>query len=273
MVLKKRPGDEEAFAMKQFVVDAFADEIFRGNPAAVCTTDAWPSEKLMTSVARENRFSETAFVVGKGAKRKLRWFTPGGEIDLCGHATLASAFVLFQFDERDHNVLVFETKSGDLTVARRRDGKIEMEFPAYKPTRIPVAPGIVDALGVEPKEVWRARDLLCVFDDEAIVRNIAPDLKKVKALDAALVHVTAPGADSDCVSRSFAPKFGVDEDSACGSGHCLIAPYWAARLGKPELVAYQASERGATLYCRVVGDKVFLAGNAALFSMGVICAK
>jgi len=252
--------------MKQYVVDAFTDEIFHGNQAAVCVMEQWPSEELMMAVTRENNFSETAFTVKEGEKYHLRWFTPGGEIDLCGHATLGTAYVLFRFYEKEAKRVVFSTMSGDLTVTKKGE-LLEMEFPAYELKAVPVTDAMTEALGVRPKEAWMARDLLCVLDSEEEVRSLNPDQEKLKSLDGLLQHVTARGREADCVSRSFAPKLAVAEDPVCGSGHCHIIPYWAKLLGKDELVAYQASKRGGTLYCRREGDKIFLAGKAALYSI------
>ena len=252
--------------MKQYVVDAFTDSVFHGNQAAVCVLESWPAEELMMNITRENNFSETAFTVREGDKWHLRWFTPGGEIDLCGHATLATAFVLLNWFEKDADRVVFTTLSGDLTVQRRGE-LLEMEFPAYDLKRVAVTDTMADALGVRPREAYLARDLLCVLDDEQTVRTLSPDLEKIKGLDGLLVHVTARGKDEDCVSRSFAPKLSVAEDPVCGSGHCHIIPYWADTLGRDELVAYQASKRGGTLYCRREGDKIFMAGKAALYSI------
>ena len=252
--------------MKQYVVDAFTDSVFHGNQAAVCVLDAWPSEELMMSITRENNFSETAFTVKEGEKYHLRWFTPGGEIDLCGHATLGAAYVLFRFYEQDAARLVFTTLSGDLIVTKNGD-LLEMEFPAYELTRVEVTDAMEEALGVRPSAAYIARDLLCVLDDEQTVRELTPDLEKIKQIDGLLLHVTARGKDEDCVSRSFAPKLAVAEDPVCGSGHCHIIPYWADRLGKDELVAYQASRRGGTLYCRREDSKIFMAGKAALYSV------
>jgi PhzF family phenazine biosynthesis protein len=252
--------------MKQYVVDAFSDSVFHGNQAAVIIPDAWPSEELMMAITVENNFSETAFAVKEGEKYRLRWFTPGGEIDLCGHATLGTAFVLFRYYEPEAERLVFTTLSGDLVVTRRGE-LYEMEFPAYELRPVPVTDAMADALGVRPREAYLARDLLCVLDDEQTVRALTPDLEKVKQIDGLLVHVTARGKTEDCVSRSFAPKLAVAEDPVCGSGHCHIIPYWADLLGKDELVAYQASKRGGTLYCRREGSKIFMAGKAALYSI------
>ena len=252
--------------MKQYVIDAFTDRVFHGNQAAVCVLDKWLGEELMMNITRENNFSETAFTVKEGKKWHLRWFTPGGEVDLCGHATLGTAFVLLNYYERDAQRVVFNTMSGDLIVTRKGEF-FEMEFPAYDLKKLDVTAAMENALGAPVKEAYLARDLLCVLDDEQTVRELKPDLEKIKQIDGLLVHVTARGKDVDCVSRSFAPKLAVAEDPVCGSGHCHIIPYWADRLGKDELVAYQASKRGGTLYCRREGSKIFMAGKAVLFSI------
>ena len=252
--------------MKQYVVDAFTDRVFHGNQAAVCVLDQWLPEELMMAITRENNFSETAFTVKEGEKWHLRWFTPGGEIDLCGHATLGTAFVLLNYFEPAAGRVVFTTLSGDLVVTRQ--GKLyEMEFPAYELRPVEVTNAMADALGVRPLEAYLARDLLCVLENEQTVRELTPDLEKLKQIDGLLVHVTARGVQEDCVSRSFAPKLAVAEDPVCGSGHCHIIPYWADLLGRDELVAYQASRRGGTLYCRREGSKIFMAGKAALYSI------
>ena len=254
--------------MKQYVVDAFAGRVFEGNPAAVCLPACWPSEERMMAITRENNLSETAFAVREGEDWQLRWFTPGGEIDLCGHATLAAAYVIGRFVDPEGGAWRFQTKSGLLTV--KREGELlSMDFPAYRLKRLEVTEEIVDALGVRPSEVWRARDLLCVFDDPDTVIQMKPDLEKVRALKGALMQVTAPGTGTefDCISRTFAPKMEVPEDPVCGSGHCHIVPYWSEKLGKTELTARQASPRGGTLYCRLEGDRVILAGRAALYSV------
>ena len=252
--------------MKQYVVDAFSDKVFHGNQAAVCVLDTWPDEDLMMDITRENNFSETAFTVKEGEKWHLRWFTPGGEIDLCGHATLGTAFVLLNFYEKDAVRVVFTTLSGDLTVTRTGE-LYEMEFPAYDLKPVAVTDEMEEALGVRPSAAYIARDLLCVLEDEQTVRELTPDLEKIRQIDGLLLHVTARGQDQDCVSRSFAPKLDVAEDPVCGSGHCHIIPYWADTLGKDELVAYQASKRGGTLYCRREGSRIFMAGKATLYSI------
>lgn len=251
--------------MKQYIVDAFTDQVFAGNPAAICILDRWLPEDLMQKITRENNLSETAFAVKIGETYHLRWFTPGGEIDLCGHATLACAFVILTRLEPGGNRVSFDTLSGRLTV-QRKGGLFEMDFPAYELKKVPVTPAMTEAFGARPSAAYLGRDLLCVFEDEDTVRTMVPDLEKVKALDGLLHHVTARGRERDCVSRSFCPKCGIPEDPVCGSGHCHIVPYWARVLGREELVAYQASPRGGTLYCRLEGGRVKLAGKAVLFS-------
>lgn len=251
--------------MKQYVVDAFTDKVFSGNPAAVCVMDKWLPDELMMSITIENNLSETAFCVKEGANYHLRWFTPGGEIDLCGHATLATAYTLFRFYEPELSELHFDTLSGKLIVVKNGE-LLEMDFPAYELAPVDVTDAMVDAIGARPRAAYMGRDLLCVMDSAEQVINAAPDQSKVMQLDGLLLHLTARGADYDCVSRSFAPKCNVAEDPVCGSGHCHIIPYWANTLGKNELVAYQASRRGGVLYTRVEGGRVVLAGKAALYS-------
>ncbi len=259
--------------MRQYIIDAFADRVFEGNPAAVCVLDSWPEEARMMDITRENNLSETAFAVPEGEGYRLRWFTPGGEIDLCGHATLAAAYVIFHFVTPEAGEVSFQTLSGTLTV-RRRGELLEMNFPAYQLKRLEVTDQIAEALGARPREVWRARDLLCVFDRAEDVLALKPDMEKLRQVKGALMQVTAPGDGAfDCVSRSFAPKMGVPEDPVCGSGHCHIIPYWAARTGRREFVARQASPRGGTLYCRLEGDRVFLAGRAVVYAQSELMVE
>lgn len=257
--------------MKQYVIDAFTDKVFHGNPAAVCVLDKWLSKDMMMNITRENNLSETAFTVKNGDLYELRWFTPGGEIDLCGHATLATAYVLLNFYEHIENQIVFSTMSGNLTVVRK-DDFYEMDFPAYELMPVSVTQEMISAIGAVPKAAYMGRDLLCVFEDASVIENLNPDTEKLKLLEGLLLQVTAPAKDLqyDCVSRSFAPKLNVQEDPVCGSGHCHIIPYWANVLNKDTLIAYQASPRGGTLYCRMDGNRVILAGKAALYSKSEI---
>jgi PhzF family phenazine biosynthesis protein len=252
--------------MKCYFVDAFADKLFEGNPAAVCVLGKWLPDEMMQNIAVENNLSETAFTVKEGDAYHLRWFTPGGEIDLCGHATLATSFVLANFVEPKTNEFVFNTLSGRLTVTRQGD-LYEMDFPAYNLTPVPITDEMVAAMGVRPVEAYVARDLLCVFEHEDDVITMNPDQEKVKALGGLLLNVTAPGTKFDCVSRSFAPKCNIAEDPVCGSGHCHVIPYWAQRLNKDKLVARQASARGGTLYCEVCGERIKIAGRAVIYAI------
>lgn len=252
--------------MTQYTVDAFTGELFCGNPAAINILDRWSEKALMMKITRENNLSETAFAVPEGEGYRLRWFTPGGEIDLCGHATLAAAYVILRFYRPGDRQVTFETLSGKLTVTAGDDGTLEMEFPAYVLRPVPVTDQMEQAMGARPREAWMGRDLLCVFDDEETVRRMQPDLDKVRGLDGLLLQVTAPGKDYACVSRTFAPKLAVPEDPVCGSGHCHIVPYWAERLGREDILAFQASPRTGVLSCRRAGERVFLAGKAVLYA-------
>ncbi len=193
--------------MKYYVVDAFAEKVFEGNPAGVCVLDQWLPDSLMQDIASENNLAETAFTVKEADGYHLRWFTPGGEIDLCGHATLAAAYVLFHFYEQGAERITFQTMSGRLEVSRAC-GRYEMDFPAYSLTQVEVTEEMAEAIGVRPLEAWMGRDLVCVLEHEAQVRAVEPDQEKVRGLDGLLLHVTARGTDYDCVSRTFAPKMG-----------------------------------------------------------------
>lgn len=259
--------------MRQYVIDAFTDHVFAGNPAAVCVMEKWLPEDTMMKITLENNLSETAFAVKEGEKYYLRWFTPGGEIDLCGHATLATACAIMTFVEKDRTEVTFTTLSGDLMVEKK--GQLyEMNFPAYELKPVPVTGEMAAAMGgAMPEKAFMGRDLLCVFGSEEIVRKMTVDQEKVRGLEGLLLHVTAPGKDVDCVSRSFAPKCNVAEDPICGSGHCHIVPYWAEKLGKDSLVAYQASPRGGTLYCTREGDRIRMSGKAAVYSVADICIE
>lgn len=252
--------------MKQFVVDAFADKLFEGNPAAICVMEKWPKDELMQAITIENNLSETAFTVKEGKNYRLRWFTPGGEIDLCGHATLAATFVLMNYVDTSMTEVHFTTLSGELIV-NRKDDLYEMDFPGYQLKPIEVTDQMEQIIGLRPLEAWIDRDLVCILENEEQVKAANPDLEKTKLLPGLLLHITAKGTEYDCVSRSFAPKLNVPEDPVCGSGHCHIAPFWSGKIGKTEIVARQASRRGGTLYCRVKGERVQLAGKAALYSV------
>ena len=252
--------------LKQYIVDAFTDKLFPGNPAAVCIMQKWMPDDLMIKIAAENNLSETAFAVKEGARYRLRWFTPSAEIDLCGHATLATSFVLMNFYEQGLSQLVFDTLSGDLRVKRGGD-LYEMDFPAYDLREVPVTDDMEDAIGMRPQEAWMGRDLICVLPSADDVRTYVPDAEKMHRLPGLILHTTAQGSETDYVLRSYAPKLSIAEDPVCGSGNCHTAPLWAKKLKKNDLEAYQCSKRGGTLYCRVDGDRVRIAGNAALYAI------
>lgn len=252
--------------MKCYVVDAFTDKVFKGNPTAVCVVERPLPEGLMQDIAIENNLSETAFAVPSGSGYDLRWFTPGGEIDLCGHATLATAYIIMRFIQPELHTVSFYTKSGQLTVEKKQD-LYELDMPSYTLTSIPVTDAMQQAIGIRPLEAWLGRDLVCVVADEAQVINAKPDEEKLKTLDGLLLQITAKGSKYDCVTRSFAPKLGVSEDPVCGSGHCHVIPLWAEKLNKTTLTAYQASRRSGVLYCQMSGDRVLIAGKAVLYSI------
>ena len=255
-----------------YQVDAFTNRPFAGNPAAVCPLEAPIPEALMQDIAAENNLSETAFFHPQGDAFSLRWFTPTAEVDLCGHATLASAFVLMTELEPARTAVTFRSRSGLLGVRRHGD-EFVLDFPAYPaaPADADIAAQVADALHARPREVVRARALFAVFDDARAVRAIAPDFRALAALPTT-VGVTAPGANEprpvDFVSRYFAPGYGIDEDPVTGSSHCTLAPYWSARLGKPALRARQVSRRGGELSCAVEGDRVHIGGKARLVITG-----
>lgn len=219
----------------------------------------------MQAIALENNLSETAFVVKEGEEYRLRWFMPTGEIDLCGHATLATAFVILNYIEPNKTSVTFNNVSGKLLVTKQTD-LYEMDFPLFSLKRIAVIEQMEEVIGVRPVEAWLGRDLVCIMENETQVFNAKIDLAKALALEGLLLHITAKGSTYDCVTRTFAPKASVSEDPVCGSGHCHIIPFWADRFNKDKLVARQASSRGGTLYCSIAGDRVKMAGRAVLYA-------
>ncbi len=250
-----------------YQLDAFTDRPFGGNPAAVCIMHDWLDDATLQAIAVENNLSETAYLVADGDNFKLRWFTPGMEVDLCGHATLASAALVLEHLQPGRKVVAFETKSGTLTVKRDGD-KLAMDFPARPAQEVPLPDGFEAATGVVPEYFLRAQKNMAVLADEAAVLAFNPDLDYIKHMQGMGLIVTAPGRESDCASRYFAPHAGVPEDPVTGSAHCTIVPYWAARLGKNDIYARQVSARGGDLYCRLDGDRVILAGYAKLVLEG-----
>ncbi|MBN1340703.1 MAG: PhzF family phenazine biosynthesis protein [Bacteroidales bacterium] len=254
-----------------YQVDAFADGLFTGNPAAVCILDEWLPEAVMQKIGMENNLSETAFVVKKGRDYEIRWFTPLAEVELCGHATLATSFVLFSFYEKNEIILSFKSmKRGVLTVEKKDDLYI-LDFPAD--TLAPSAPpqNLIEAIGAVPLEIFRGRtDYLLVYKNAEEIMNIKPDFEQVKSSGARGVMVTAPGEDVDFVSRFFAPSVGINEDPVTGSAHTSLIPYWSKRTGKSRLTARQLSARGGRLWCELRNDRVRIGGKAVCYLVGKI---
>jgi len=244
-----------------FQLDAFTDKAFGGNPAAVCPLQEWLPDDVMQSIALENNLSETAFYVPEGDGFRLRWFTPKLEVDLCGHATLATAWLILNELEPDRADVDFETRSGTLSVSR--DGELlSMDFPAMVATEQPTPEGLAEAIGVEPLKFLKAVKNMAVLEDEAAVRAVDPDFGYIKNLDGMGLIITAPGDDSDCASRFFAPHAGINEDPVTGSAHCTIVPYWSGVLSKAQIHARQVSARSGDLYCWYEGDRVVIGGKA-----------
>ena len=259
--------------MKQvpfFQVDAFTDEIFKGNPAAICVLDAWPDDQVLRNIAIENNLAETAYIIAENDGFAIRWFTNLGEIDLCGHATLASAHVVFQHLGYEKPRVRFTTRHVGALIVTYRDGNYVMDFPARAAIEETLTPGaIVDGLGgAKPVRTFVARDYMAVFQDVETILNLQPDFRTL-AKAGKMIAVTAPGRDCDYVSRFFCPGDSVEEDPVTGSAHCMMAPYWAKALGKNDLTAIQYSPRGmAGILCRVVGDRVELRGKAVTVIVG-----
>ena len=247
-----------------FHVDAFAGKTFRGNPAAVCLLEAWLTDATLQKIAAENNLSETAFIVPRGGEFDLRWFTPAVEVDLCGHATLAAAAVLFAERSFAGDTIRFHSRSGPLPVSRTGE-VFTLDFPARPPEACEPPEALLRGLGCRPSHVFKSRDYLAVFATEAEVRSLAPDFARLKTLDCLGIIATAPGNDSDFVSRFFAPAAGIDEDPVTGSAHCTLIPYWAQRLGKTTLFARQVSRRGGELFCRLADERVHIGGKAVLY--------
>jgi predicted PhzF superfamily epimerase YddE/YHI9 len=252
-----------------YQIDAFTKTLFAGNPAAVCPLQDWLYDKTLQAIAAENNLSETAFFVPQGDHYDLRWFTPKVEIDLCGHATLASAHVVFHFIDPSACAVRFQTRSGLLAVEREGD-LLAMQFPSRPGNPVGCPDSLIQGLGSEPDEVLFSRDFLAVFSSEETVKSIQPDMSRLMELDGLGVIVTSAGHQCDFVSRFFAPKAGVPEDPVTGSAHCTLIPYWAGRLGKKELHALQVSQRGGELFCTDLSDVVKIAGHAVTYLKGSI---
>jgi predicted PhzF superfamily epimerase YddE/YHI9 len=253
-----------------YQVDAFASRVFGGNPAAIVLTERSLDEAVMQSIAAENNLSETAFLRWTHDGWEIRWFTPACEIDLCGHATLAAAWVVFNHLNTELTAVEFGSKSGALHVAKLPDGLLELDFPSRPASPCPPHPDLVPALGGKPLEILKARDFLAVYASEAEVLALRPDFRRLARVDVTGIIATAPGDSCDFVSRFFAPVSGIDEDPVTGSSHCTLIPFWSARLGKKKLKALQVSKRVGELQCELRGDRVGMAGRCALFLEGSI---
>lgn len=259
--------------MKYYIVDAFAKQVFQGNPAGVFVLDHWIGEELMQKIAFENNLAETAFAVKEGATYHIRWFTPKYEIDLCGHATLATSFIIHKFVEPELKEITFTSQSGLLKVEVQED-LFTLIFPTKMPNPIEIDPYLEEILHQKVKEAYLGRDLMLVLEDdvsEDALKNLSPDFMKMISYETGNgMIVTARGESCDFVSRCFYPKAGMNEDSVTGSAHCNLIPYWAKQLGKEELYAKQLSARGGELYCKLEGDKVKMSGHAVLYMEGNI---
>ena len=256
--------------MKYYVVDVFTDESFKGNPAGVCVLDGWPENSLMQNIAFENGLAETAFLTGSNGKYGLKWFTPEHEMDLCGHATLGSAYVALNYLEPALASVEFDSNSGKLFV-RRENNAYLMDLPSRMPVRIDIPPALPRALGVNVLEAWQSRDTMAVVESEDAVRNLKADLDLLKEPgELRNFIVTARGGDCDFVSRFFTPGATIPEDPVTGSSHCSLIPYWAKALGKTEMTAKQLSRRGGSLSCRDCGDRVKIGGQARIYLIGEI---
>ena len=252
-----------------FQVDAFTDKAFGGNPAAVCPLDYWLPDDTMQAIAEENNLSETAFIVNRGDYYQIRWFTPQTEVDLCGHATLASAWVIMNKIQTDIDIVKFGSRGGELKVIREGDVYL-LDFPVHRPEKCAVPNNLIKALGQNPLEIQASNYYLVVFDSEETVRNLKPYMTLLKELDRIGVVVTAPGDTVDFVSRFFAPAVGIPEDPVTGSAHCTLIPYWTDKLGKTRMTAKQVSSRGGDLICESRDDRVVIGGRARLFMEGRI---
>ena len=251
-----------------WIVDAFTDRLFAGNPAAVVLPDMFPPDAVMQQIAAENNLSETAFAVEEGGEYRLRWFTPTVEVDLCGHATLATAFILGQ--QGKGASFRFQTRSGKLTATVAGE-LVSLDFPARSYTQIEAPVGLADAIGAEPVEVLQSADVIAVLADAATVAALKPDFARIKALPGGAVIVTAPGdKGADVVSRYFAPGYGIDEDPVTGSLHTQVIPYWAEKIGRTTLTCRQLSARGGFMMCRLRGERLGMSGTAVLYASGKI---
>ena len=252
-----------------YQIDAFTNQVFSGNPAAVCPLKVWLPDSILQAIAEENNLSETAYYVPTRSGFHIRWFTPSSEVDLCGHATLAAAYVIFELAAHSTSTIIFTSRSGELIVHRSHD-LLVMDFPSQPPSPCKTPQALRDSLSQEPIEVLSAEDYMAVYAEQDDILTIKPDFEKLKSLDLRGVIITAKGKNVDFVSRFFAPKFGIYEDPVTGSAHCELTPYWAKELGRSQLVAKQLSQRGGIIQCELKGDRVLLSGKAVKYMEGRI---
>ena len=252
-----------------YQIDAFSTCVFEGNPAAVCPLDEWLPDETMQSIAEENNLSETAFFVPKDDGFHIRWFTPASEVDLCGHATLGSAYVLYNILGYKNEAIQFDSKSGILVVTKQDDW-LTLDFPKQPPVYCETPKEIVEAFNKEPIECMMSEDIIAVFENEIDIESANPDFEQLKKLDSRGVIITAKSMRYDFVARFFAPKYGIPEDPVTGSAYTQLAPYWASKLGKQKFKAKQLSSRGGELYCEILGDRVLISGKATKYMEGKI---
>ncbi len=252
-----------------YQINAFTRSMTGGNPAGVCVLEDWLPDATMQTIAAENGLSETAFFQRQQGSYGLRWFAPAVEVDLCGHATLASAYAIFTYIDPKADNIIFSTHAGQLTVVRQGE-LISMDFPAWSLQRVDAPAALINGLGATPKEVWRGRDYIAVFDSQEQIAQLQPQVESLTHLDCLGNCVTAPGKDADFVSRFFAPRAGIEEDPVTGSAHSSLIPYWSQLLGNETLHALQISKRGGELFCQARGERVGIAGHAVLFLEGLI---
>ena len=252
-----------------YQIDAFSSDVFKGNPAAVCPLSEWLPSETMQAIAAENNLSETAFFVPKGDDYAIRWFTPVSEVKLCGHATLGSAYVLFNILGYENDVILFDSKSGTLKVTKQ-DDLLTLDFPKQPPVPCETPLAIIAAFDVEPVECMVSEDYIAVFENEADIESANPNLEQLKKLDKRGLIITSKSVRYDFVARFFAPNYGIPEDPVTGSAYTQLAPYWESKLGKKQFKAKQVSSRGGEVYCEVVGDRVLISGKAAKYMEGKI---
>lgn len=269
MIHQKKLENNKVMKIKLYQIDAFANKIFEGNPAAVCPLDEWLDDDLMQNLAMENNLAETAFFVKNADTYDLRWFTPTKEVNLCGHATLASAYVLFNFLGYEKEKIVFDTKSGQLSV-EKLDSLMKMDFPVQIPVKCETPQLIVDAFNEIPLEVLKGEDYIVVYKDGTDLSKFTPNLEVLKKLDLRGVCITTRDKSYDFVSRFFAPNYGIDEDSVTGSAYTQLTPYWAGKLDKKRFYSKQLSPRGGELQCELNGNRVYIFGNAVCTIVGEI---